>query len=360
MDQLGTIVDRQDLHTLGQARLDLRDLRLHTFDHIERVFALAHDDDTGDHVPRTVKIRHAAPQVRPQAYLPDVLHSDRGAVIADLQNNVLEIPDGTRVTQAADHVLRAAEIYEPATDVVVALPDGLDHLADGQPVSLQTVGIHVDLILLVEAADRRHFRDAGDRPQVIAQVPVLARAQFRQAVLIGLVGEHVLKHPAEPRGVRPELGLDLLREARQDRGKVLERARAGPIDVGPVIEDDVNVRIPEIRKTADRLDVRGAEHRGHYRIRHLVFNDVGTAIPAGEDDNLGVAQVRNGVQGDIMERPPTGNRETKKTSNDKEAVPGGKLDDAIDHCAAPWSDLTLSRKRWGSRSKDSLQNWLQK
>jgi hypothetical protein len=59
-------------------------------------------------------------------------------------------------------------------------------------------------------------------------------------VLARLVHERVLEDPAEAEGVGAELGLDALRQRRQHAREVLERAGAGPVEVGPVLEDDVD------------------------------------------------------------------------------------------------------------------------
>src|SRR5919201_207116 len=78
-------------------------------------------------------------------------------------------------------------------------------------LSRSATEIDVDLVLPHVAADRRHVGDAEHRLQVIAQVPILVRAQLRGAVLSGRVDEDVLEHPAQARRVRAELRLHALR-----------------------------------------------------------------------------------------------------------------------------------------------------
>ena len=93
----------------------------------------------------------------------------------------------------------------------------------------------------------------GTDLQVIAEVPVLDRAQFGQVVLAARIHERILKDPADAGRIRPEFGLDPLRQPREYARQVLERARARPIDVGAFVEDDVDVRVAEVGEAADRL-----------------------------------------------------------------------------------------------------------
>ncbi len=190
----------------------------------------------------------------------------------------------------------AAELDEPAADVAVAAAHGVDDSADGNAVGQQAVRVDIDLELLAEAADGRHLGDAGDCLQVVAQVPVLQRAHFGQRVLAGIVDQDVLEDPAEPGGVGAELGLHALGQPRQDSGEVFERARARPVDVGAVLEDDVDEGIAEVGEAAHGAHSWGAEQGGDDRVGDLVFEDVGAAVPARVDDDLGVAQVGDGVE----------------------------------------------------------------
>ena len=70
--------------------------------------------------------------------------------------------DALDIAPPADHVLRAAELDQPPAHVVVAVPDRLDHGGDRDVVGQQLVGIEVDLVLLLESADRSHLGHAGN------------------------------------------------------------------------------------------------------------------------------------------------------------------------------------------------------
>ena len=180
---------------------------------------------------------------------------------------------------------------------------GLGHLVDGDAVGLEAVGIEVDLVLLAEAADGRHLGDAGHGLEMVPQIPVLERPELGQVVVPGLVDQRVLVDPAQGGGVGPELGLDPLGELGRGPARDTRGPRTGPVDVGALLENDVDVGKAEIREAADGLDPGRAEHGRDDRIGHLILDDVGAPVPAGEDDDLGVAEVGDGVEGQMLDGP---------------------------------------------------------
>ena len=206
-------------------------------------------------------------------------------------------------------------------------------LRDRNAVRGQPVGIHVDLILADEAAERRDFRHAGDRLQVVAQEPIL-RAALRGEVA-ALADQRILEHPADSGRIRPEFRLHILRQARQNLREVLQRPRARPVDVGAFLEDDVHVGEAEVAEPADVFHLRRAQHGAHDRVRHLVFDDVRTAVPARVDDHLRIAEVGDGVERDAVHRPPSRQRRGAHEQENQEAVAPGELDNPVDHFEAP-------------------------
>src|ERR1035438_26660 len=101
-----------------------------------------------------------------------------------------------------------------------------------------------------------------------------------------LVDQCVLKDPTDSCRIWAQLCLDALRESLKDAGKVLEGPRARPIDICPFLEDDVDVRITEIREAPDILYFRRPQHAGDDRVRDLILHDVRAAIPPRIDDHL--------------------------------------------------------------------------
>ena len=75
-DQVGAVVDRDDLHAGGQTGLDLPDFRLDPPDHVQGILPVPHDDNAGDHVPLAVQIGHPPAELRPQNDVCDVFEAD--------------------------------------------------------------------------------------------------------------------------------------------------------------------------------------------------------------------------------------------------------------------------------------------
>ena len=119
--------------------------------------------------------------------------------------------------EAADHVLDAVDLDGPGAHVHVGLPDRLEDLVQAHPEGPHGVGIHVDLVLADEAADRGDLGHALGRQQGVAHVPVLDAAQLVQIPaaggIAGLVAalEGVPEDLAQGGGVGPEGGLHALR-----------------------------------------------------------------------------------------------------------------------------------------------------
>ncbi len=257
-DQVGAIVDGDDPDTGRQAGLDLPHLRLDALDHLEGVLAVAHDDDARDRLSGTVEIGETAAEIRAQRDLADVLDADRRAALARREHDVLEIANRPRVAASAHHVLGTAELDQSAAHLVVSTAHRIHDAVDRHAVGLQPVRVDVDLVLPHVAAERRDVGHARNRSEVVAEIPVLIGAQLRQTVFARLIRQHVLEDPAEAGRVRPELGPRPLRQAGENGREIFERARAGPVEVGAVLEDDVDVRIAEVGETAHRLDARGS------------------------------------------------------------------------------------------------------
>ena len=331
LDQIGAVVDRHHLHAGRQSRLDLPKLRLDARNDVERILAVAHHDNAGDGFAVAVEVSRTSAQLGTEHDVADVFDADRRAALGGGERDVPEVGCRLRVAVAAHHVLGAAEFNHASADVVVASADRLDHAADRQAVRPQSVGIDVHLVLPHVAAKRRDVGDAANAPEVIPEIPVLVRAEFRERVRVRFVREDVLEDPSESGRVGTELGRRALRKARQHRREVLERPRPRPVDVGAVFEDDVDVRVAEVGHAAYGFHARRAEERRHNRIRHLRIDDVGAAVPARVHDHLRVAEIRERVERHVDHRPRAGDRGENGRHHDDGAMSCGPLDDGRNH-----------------------------
>ena len=207
-----------------------------------------------------------------------------------------------RVPRPANHVLAAGELHQPAAHLVVALANRRrrpGRAAGCRPTSL--CGIDRHLVLADEAADRRHLRHARHGLERVAHRPVLIGPQLVGVVRAGAIDEGVLEDPADAGRVGAEFGLHAVRQPRLDLRQVLDDARPGPVEVGAVLEDHVDVGEPEVRVPAHGLHARRAEQRAGDRIGHLVLDDVGRPVPPRVDDDLGIRQVGQRVEADLAQ-----------------------------------------------------------
>src|SRR3954469_6381815 len=329
-DELGAIVGRYHLDPGGQRRFQLGESRLDPLDDVEGILAVAHHDYPPDDVPLAVEVGDSSTKLGAERDAGDVPHRHRRTAHR-LEHDGLEVLRALHVAAAAHHELPARELDQPAAHVVVPAPDRLDEIAHRQPVGDQVIGVHADLVLAHLPADGGDLRDAGDGLQRVAQEPILVRAQLVARVAAGAIDERVLEHPADAGRVRPQLGLHAGRQRALDLAQVLEDAAARPVQIGAVLEDDVDVAVAEVREAADRLHPRRSQHVGGDRIGDLVLDDVGAAVPARVDDDLRVAQVRQGIERDVLRAPEGSAEGHEDPREDEAAMLRGEADDLLDH-----------------------------
>ena len=297
LDQLRAVVGHLDAHPLGQTRTDRLQALLDPLDDRERVLSLPHHDDATHRLPLAVPLGEPTAWLRAQGNLRHVADQQGRTARGDPKRDGLDVRDTAQVAAAADHVFVSGDLQGAATAIPIGLLDGRLHLCQRHPMRHHAVRIELHLVLLVVAADGRDLSDAGHALERVANVPVLQSPQIGQIVAAGLVDQHVHKHPTHAGGVRTEGWPGISRQVVLNRAQVLEDAAAGPVQVGAVLEDDVDKGQteeglpPHIRDT-------GRAHQGRRdRVGDLVLHQVRAAPrPIGQDDDLGVRQVRDGVQ----------------------------------------------------------------
>jgi hypothetical protein len=170
-----------------------------------------------------------------------------------------QIASVAEITAAAHDILGLRHLDHAAADIAVAGADRGGELRKREAVGLQFLGIDDDLVLLDEAADACHFGDPSGLGQLIAQIPVLDRAQLGERALGA--EHHILIDPADTGRVGPERRGDALGQALGGKIEIFEDARARPIKIGAVLEHDINEGHAEERKAAHHLGARHGEQR---------------------------------------------------------------------------------------------------
>jgi hypothetical protein len=288
-------------------------------DDFQRVLAIARHGDARHHFAFAVEFGQAAPLVRRQFDAGDVADQHRRALVA-LDDQHFDVALAAQIALAAHHVLGLGHLHDAAADVAVGVADHLRDLHQRNAVGAQLDRIDGDLVGLHEAADRGHFGDAVRLGQLVAHVPVLDGAQFGQRLVLGQ--QRVLVDPADAGGVRPDLRRDALGHAAGGEVQVFEHARARPVDVGAVLEDDVDEGRAEEGEAAHHLRLRHRQHGGGQRIGDLVLDHLRRLAGVfGVDDDLHVGQIRQRVDRRAQNGVDAGEDDEQRGEQNQEAVP---------------------------------------
>ena len=183
----------------------------------------------------------------------------------------------------------------------------------------------------------------------------LASANFRfQSWMRARVGEvQFLGHHARigrpsRRRWRPDRCVGVTPAGSRDAARVEEfqHARARPVDVGAVLEDDVDERDAEERKPAHHLGFRHRQHRRGQRIGDLVLDHLRRLSRIfGVDDDLRVGEIGDGVERQVQQRIEPGSDGEAGAEQHQQQVARRPGDEAGDHCSAlPLSREALQRR----------------
>ncbi len=237
IDQVGAVIDRNDLDRFRQAARDLLEALLHILDHIKRIDAEPLQHNAAGDFALAVKFRNPAPFIRSKFDASHVPQQNRRAVVC-LQHDVAEVVDSLQIAFATNDVFELGEFDGAAADIRVTGADRVAHLLHGDAEIAHALRIEDDVVLLDEATDTRDFSDTFGLREREFQIPVLDGPRIGEVEL--LRHHRVLIDPSHARGV----GTD--RRAYtggQPRGRAVEEfkyPRAGPINVGAIFENDVD------------------------------------------------------------------------------------------------------------------------
>ena len=332
IDDVTLVIELLEAHALRQRVGNLGHARADAVGHLEGVFALQHDDHAGHDLALSVARHRAVARHRRHGDGGDVAEQD-GAACGRLQHDALEIGQPGQQAHAAHRVAFGLVFDEPAAERLVAVGDGLQHVAERQLVLLEPGRIDDDVELLGEAAPRVDFADPDDRAQAVADVPVV-RGLGDHGVE-ALAGHDVLVDFAEGGGHRAEDGLQPLGNARAHVGEPLGHQLARKVGGHIVAENHRHDREAELR---DRPHFLGARHTHEGRfdgIRHALL-DLGRrkARGLGDHDDLVVREVGKGLDRQITEGEDAGHDQRNQRHEDECPLPEGRVDEALDEAHA--------------------------
>ena len=229
-----------------------RDLVLDAVDDVNRADAIACDDHAPHRFFRAFDQR-TGPEGIADLHLGHLADEDGHAVLR-ANHNLLDVADALDEPEAADHRPGAAGLDDVAADVAVAPHDGVHDGRERDAEGAQAIRVHIDLILPDRSPDARHLGHARHGVELIADKPVLERAQVAQRVARPFHG--VPEDVPHPRGIRAEGRHDPRRQRFIQQIEPFQDPRAREVEVDGVLEDDVNHR---------EAKGRGGAHHPHPR-----------------------------------------------------------------------------------------------
>ena len=303
-DHARSVIGRDDFDTLRQRRFQSLDLCFDGFDGRQRVLAPAHDDDATNGIPFPVELTDPAAHLWAQPDLRDVAQCQRGTAGVHHQRDRFQVIDVVDVTRGANHVFGLGHLDDTAAGFTVRVPDRVPDLGQRYVEGAQLVRIDNDLVLLDHATDRGDLRDPLDCLQLIFQKPVLDGAQLTEIVAPGPVNQHILIDPADSGGVWPQFRGRSCRQAGLNLCQIFQDPRTRPVQIRPVLEDDIDVRVAKERETTHVDGTGHGQHGSCDGIGDLVFDDL-RRLPRIRclDDHLNVREVRNRVDRCCLDRP---------------------------------------------------------
>jgi len=325
-----------EAHGQDARSVDFIDPLLDRPDDVAAVGAAEHHDDAADDF--VVPVLHGAaladgvpgPNLR---HVPD----EDGCPLPGFQRDRADVFDRLQKPDSPDEELPLVTLQDVAAGVEVVPAQRLGDAVERQVVGGQKVGIHDDVKLSDIAPEGVDFVDPGDRLEERREGPVLNRPDLRQVFrLIHALGpaprERVLIDFPHGRGNRAHGDLGSLGDALPGFDEPLEDELAGEVDIDAVLEDDGDdgeaglgnrTNLIQAREPAHgRFDREGDEPLD-FRRRH--------AGSRGQDFDLDVGDVGEGVDGDPKDRPDPQHDEEEDSDKDEDAPAERSFDQAVNH-----------------------------
>ena len=179
VDQIGTIVDRNDFDRARQTARDFLEALFYILDYIERIDAKALQHDAAGDLAFPIEFSNAAPLVRTEFDASDVAQQDRRPV-AGFQHDIAEVVDAFQVALAPNDIFELREFDGATADIGVAGADRIAHLRHGDAEVAHPLRIEDDVVLADKAADACDLCHAFCLGECEFQVPVLNGARVRE------------------------------------------------------------------------------------------------------------------------------------------------------------------------------------
>ncbi|OIQ89007.1 hypothetical protein GALL_291300 [mine drainage metagenome] len=331
LDQRRLAVSGDDLHPGRQRGLDGANLVLDVPDDGIGVRALVHHHDATDHRALAVEVGGAVGKLRTELDAGDVFERQRYAV-ACRQRSVLQILERADIPRGTHHITRLSHVDHRSAGLAIGRSDRGFHLRQGDVVGKEGLRVDHHLVFLDQTADGGDLRHARNALQLILEKPVLQGGELTQVPRAAGIGQGVLINPVHPRAVRPQRRADAWRQFGLHLTEILEDKVARLIDVGAILEDDVDKGVAEHRIAAHRARARHRLQGGLQRIGHLILDDL-RRLPGvgGFDDDLGGRDIGDSLQRCVEYRQDACGQQQQGTDDGQGAVLEAPLHESPNH-----------------------------
>jgi len=337
-DQPGAVVVGNQLHTGRQAAaVQLVHLRLQRIEHQGGVLVLAQQDDAGYHVVLVaVGVGIADDALGRDARLDHLGHvadtERRSVVFGD--DDLADIGRAAQATNGTDQELLPALRHRAAAGIGVGPLQRAIELADGDLVVAQLGQVGIHFVLADRAAERDHVGNPWHLLELAQYRPILDGAQL--AGLHARCVEPVAEDLASRRGRRRQFGFDARRQVEAAQAfldQLPRHEQAGFLVEGDDDEGESELRV---REHADR--VRHAGQGDFERNGDLLLHFFrGAPGEEGDDRDLGVGDIREGLDRQAAEGGDAGADEKQQAEDDVQRLMQREVADALDHLAACFS-----------------------
>ena len=163
-----------NLHTFGQALLQLFQTNLDPLNNFKSIFSKANNDDARHGFALTVELDYAATNFRSDLNICNLSkHNRRMRITINTNRNHLQVFNRSYITFSPNHKLGLAHLQQASSDIHIRTLNRHVDVLQREPVGPEFFRINFHLILFYISSRTGDLRHPGERHQLITQIPVL-------------------------------------------------------------------------------------------------------------------------------------------------------------------------------------------
>ena len=183
VNQIAAVIEWLNLHA-GWQRLRVVELvhfRLDALEDLKRLLAASHQDNPFHDIAVPVAPGGAQPLGGPHFCLGHIFEQHRRPA-RFCQHDVVEVCERADQAQAAHVGCLLSDIERARANIEVAVSKGREYLRQREVIGDQFVEIHLHVVFFGQSAPAHDVNDAGDRPEMPLQHPILQGLQVQEAI----------------------------------------------------------------------------------------------------------------------------------------------------------------------------------